>query len=208
MNPQHSTARPGWRRFGATLATAAAIGGAALACAPAASAHDSVVDSTPEDGAELATSPTEATLRYSADLNKLGTVAQLKDAQGQQFGADPSVSGDTLTVDFGDPLPDGDYTLTVRVVSSDGHPVDGTLEFSVEIPGSSASPASPAAASAPSSSPAALGTPQPTAESPEDAIVEAAAPGGLPPAAVWGIAAAAVLAAGAVVLAKVRRQTK
>lgn len=207
MNPQYSIARPGWRRFGATLAAAAAIGGAALACAPAASAHDSVVESTPEDGAELAASPTEATLRYSADLNKLGTVALLKDAQGHQFEADPSVSGDTLTVEFGDPLPDGDYTLTVRVVSSDGHPVDGTLKFSVEVPGSSASPTAPAAASAPSSSPAALDTPQPTAESSEDAIVEAAA-GGLPPAAIWGIAGAAVLAAGAVVLAKVRRQAK
>ena len=208
MNTQHTPARQGWRRFGASLAAAAAIGGAALVCAPAASAHDSVVDSTPEDGAELTTAPTEATVRYSAELNKLGTVALLKDANGHQFEADPSVSGDTLTVDFGDPLPEGDYTLTVRVVSSDGHPVDETLDFSVDVPGSSASPTPAATASASSSSPAALDTPQPTAESAEAAVVDGANTGALPPAVVWGIAGVAMVAAAAVVLAKVRRQTK
>ena len=208
MNKQHTPARQGWRRFGASLAAAAAIGGAALVYAPAASAHDSLVDSTPDDGAELTTAPTEATLQYSADLNKLGTVALLKDAKGHQFEADPSVSGDTLTVDFGDPLPEGDYTLTVRVVSSDGHPVDETLDFSVDVPGSSASPTPAATASASSSSPAALDTPQPTAESSEAAVVDGANTGALPPAVVWGIAGVAMVAAAAVVLAKVRRQTK
>jgi len=211
MNPQHTPDRrptlnrPGWRRLGASLAAAAAIGGAALACAPAASAHDSMVDSTPEDGAELTTAPTEATLQYSADLNKLGTVALLKDANGRQFEADPSVSGDTLTVDFGDPLPEGDYTLTVRVVSSDGHPVDQTLDFSVDVP-DSASPTP--AATAPSSSPAALDTPQPTVEASEAPAVDTPDSGALPPAAVWTIAGVAVLAAAAVVVAKVRRQTR
>ena len=208
MNPQHTPNRPGWRRFGTGLAAATAIAGAALVYAPAASAHDSLVDSAPKDGAELTTAPTEATLQYSAELNKLGTVALLKDADGQQFEADPSVSGDTLTVDFGDPLPEGDYTLTVRVVSSDGHPVDQTLDFSVDVPDSSASPTPAATASASASSPAALDTPQPTAESSEVPIVDAADSGALPPAAIWAIAGVAVLAAAAVVVAKVRRQAK
>jgi hypothetical protein len=41
------------------------------------------------------------------------------------------LSGSKVSIPLRDGMPDGDYQLGWRVVSSDGHPIEGTLKFSV-----------------------------------------------------------------------------
>ena len=118
----------------------------ALAAARPAAAHDELISSTPENGAVLDTPPGEVTLKFSANVMDIGATTQVLDGEGTDWAAGaPVLSGSQVSIPLRDGMPDGDYQLGWRVVSSDGHPIEGTLKFSV-------------AASSPAASSAATGT--------------------------------------------------
>ncbi|MFB0834728.1 copper resistance CopC family protein [Arthrobacter halodurans] len=215
-----------------TALAAAFLGWAALAAAPSALAHDALLESTPASGSELTVAPDSAVLRFSGELKPIGTQVVLTDETGAAHDAEASVSRDVLNVDFGSPLPDGEYTLVWRVVSSDGHPIEGraadgsAVGFTVAAgpagaasssgaaadggspaaDGGTGAAAPPVATSATASAPASAEAPASAAAAPEAA--PAAAGGGLfgdvPPAVAWIVLSLATVAAAAVVLAKVR----
>lgn len=117
----------------------AAVGGAALLLAVvavpgAASAHNSLVSSTPEAGSTLTALPAEFQVTTNEDLldtgGALGGFAlQVVGADGLFYG-DGCVRIDGATMASSPALgPAGDYTLAWQVVSIDGHPVDGTVDF-------------------------------------------------------------------------------
>lgn len=136
------------RRFVALVSIAVA----GMVMAPGAFAHDQMVGSDPATGATVKASPTALVLMYSAELKNIGTTVVLTDSDGKKYDAAATVSGQNLTVGVRDTLSDGEYTLEWRVVSSDGHPIEGTsangqaLTFTVK--GSSAAATSSATASA------------------------------------------------------------
>lgn len=118
------------------LAPLAALVAAALllllTAAPA-SAHDTLVSSDPEDGATLETSPEQITLDYSADVLDVSPVVRIAGSDGEVVAElDPEVDGSTVTAALDEPLAAGDYEVRWRVVSSDGHPIEGTQSFTVE----------------------------------------------------------------------------
>jgi len=121
------------------LAPLAALVAAALlllTAAPA-SAHDTLVSSDPEDGATLENSPEQVTLDYSADVLDVSPVVRIAGKDGEVVAElDPEVDGSTVTAALDEPLAAGDYEVRWRVVSSDGHPIEGTQSFTVE-PGAS-----------------------------------------------------------------------
>ncbi|WP_348981989.1 copper resistance CopC family protein [Brachybacterium epidermidis] len=53
-------------------------------------------------------------------------------AGGEISPGPPAVSGNTATIDL-PPLPADDYQVLWRVVSSDGHPIEGTVDFTVTV---------------------------------------------------------------------------
>ncbi len=134
---------------GASIALLASFG------AVAANAHDVLTGSSPKNGATVATSPKELTMTFSAELQKLpgadSTVAALS-SEGKNLDATATTKGNTVTVVPEEKLANGDYTLAVRVISSDGHPVEDSIAFTVDAP--AASP-SATASQTPVSSPAA-----------------------------------------------------
>ncbi|MEP7762836.1 copper resistance CopC family protein [Sanguibacter sp. 25GB23B1] len=117
------------------LALLLAICGMAVITTAPASAHDSIISSDPADGAELATSPAQITLTFTDEIQPVGGQVLLVDSAGTQVAAGvPTVDG--VTAAFVVPtLANGPYSVTWRVVSSDGHPIDGTFGFSVADPG-------------------------------------------------------------------------
>ncbi|MFB3980177.1 copper resistance CopC family protein [Microbacterium proteolyticum] len=147
------------RRF---LPTALAAGALALAAllvsAGPASAHDELVSSDPSADAVLDALPPQITLTYSADvLDAEGaTVVEVTDAAGTSLtdGA-PVVEGTTVTQALAGTA-SGTVTVAWRVVSSDGHPIDGTFSFTV--------PAAPAPTPTASPSPTAIPSTAPSAE--------------------------------------------
>ncbi|PQZ96394.1 hypothetical protein CQ018_03835 [Arthrobacter sp. MYb227] len=168
-----------------------------------ASAHDELVATTPTQGAVLESSPKEFVLTFSGALKQIGTIIKLQDANGESVETAFTIVGRDLTVTPVAALPNGEYSLVTRVVSSDGHPIDKKLEFSVKNSQAvtSAEP-TPAANQAPSAEPTAQATAAPVA--PEEAKTFM----GLPTGVIWALVGVVVLGSVAMVLAKTRRTGK
>lgn len=116
------------------LALLVALGGLTTALAAPATAHDRIIGSDPADGSALTVSPTQIVLTFSDEVQQVGGQILLVDAAGTQVAAGPpAVDGTTATLAV-PTLANGPYTVTWRVVSSDGHPIDGTFAFSVADP--------------------------------------------------------------------------
>ncbi|MCM3696209.1 copper resistance CopC family protein [Microbacterium oleivorans] len=104
---------------------------AVLTVANPAAAHDELVGSSPAVGADLAEAPAEITLTYSAAIMTEGATVAVFDASGRDWaeGA-PAIDTNTLTLPVAG-LPAAGYVVEWRVVSSDGHPISGTIPFTV-----------------------------------------------------------------------------
>jgi copper resistance protein C len=122
------------RRFAVGMAVAAV---AVFATALPASAHDSLVHSTPEADESLATAPESITLTYSGELLVLGDSTQgavvlVIDESGRDWATgDVEVSGNTVTATVEPGMPDAGYQVRWQVVSEDGHPISGIVPFTI-----------------------------------------------------------------------------
>ncbi|MBE1593774.1 copper resistance protein CopC [Nonomuraea angiospora] len=177
--------------------------GAALACAlilifPAspAFAHDALKSSSPAKNSQVG-SVDEIELEYSASVKFPFVV--LHDAAGKEvLLGKPVLDGPKVLTDVPQPLPPGPYVIAWRVVSSDGHPIEGEIPFSVK--------GSPS----PSASPSSIGG-GPTASTPPQAVGSAAAAGERPAASagvpgwIWG-GLAVLVVLGAFVLIRTARR--
>ncbi len=113
---------------GAALAAIAVIG---LADAAPAFAHDELLGSSPEAEQVLDTAPTEIRLDFSNDIVEVGTAVIVVDHHGEEIAVgEPVIAGPTVTATLPADL-DGDYQVRWRAVSSDGHPIEGTIDFGV-----------------------------------------------------------------------------
>ncbi|WP_374969696.1 copper resistance CopC/CopD family protein [Terrabacter sp. BE26] len=135
------------------LAVVLAVSGVGLA-APA-WAHAELVKSSPADGARLETGPAQVELTFTESVNLVDQGLRLLDSSGSTVATpQPVVSGHTVTWPMPATLAKGAYVATWRVVSSDGHPVNGAFSFGI---GTAASPvASATGASAASTAPLAV----------------------------------------------------
>ena len=100
---------------------------------PAASAHDSLISSSPASGESFEQAPEALELTYSDEVLNLSPVVRLTNSAGEEiFTETPTVSGNTASIDL-PALPADDYQVQWRVVSSDGHPIEGTVDFTVTV---------------------------------------------------------------------------
>jgi copper transport protein len=98
--------------------------------ATGASAHASLVSAEPADGSVLATAPKTVQLRFNEPVTP--AVISLIDASGKTR-SDVVVRAidQTITMMLPDNLPRGTQVVSYRIVSADGHPVGGSLVFSI-----------------------------------------------------------------------------
>ncbi|GAB3234567.1 hypothetical protein GCM10027447_31820 [Glycomyces halotolerans] len=114
------------------LAAAACGAVMALSFASAASAHAALVSTDPEDGAALDTAPESFSATFSEILDGPSTEIAVTGPGGEAVEVDePSFDGDTFTQPMRYTAP-GRYTVAFRVISEDGHRVDGSVAFTVE----------------------------------------------------------------------------
>jgi methionine-rich copper-binding protein CopC len=124
------------RRVRTTLLAGLALAGSvalALAGPLAASAHNQLIDSTPEAGETLTALPDAFSITTNEDLLSLqgsqGFVLQVQDAAGLYYGDGcVQVSGPSMSAEpaLGEP---GAYTMLWQAVSEDGHSVNGEIPF-------------------------------------------------------------------------------
>ncbi|MCD9198117.1 copper resistance CopC family protein [Aeromicrobium wangtongii] len=106
------------------------LAAAGLGAAPA-SAHAALVSSDPADGTTLAAAPTQITLTFNQNVGKPADVAIAAPDGTQVDVTGIRAVGPDLTATVADVDQRGTYRASFRIVSSDGHPVTGTVTYDV-----------------------------------------------------------------------------
>lgn len=104
-----------------------------LALPATAFAHATLVGADPTDGAVLPAAPARFSLSFNEPVSPLALTLIGPDAVQAKLDSS-RVDGGTLVIDAPKTLPHGTHVLSWRVVSADGHPVAGSLIFSVGAP--------------------------------------------------------------------------
>jgi copper transport protein len=108
-----------------------------LAASGAAFAHASLVAAEPQDGAVLKAPPQRLVLTFDEPVAPL--VMRLVGAGGTSVTLDRvALEGATVRIDLPPGLSEGTHALSWRVVSADGHPVGGSVVFSIGAPSAGA----------------------------------------------------------------------
>ena len=128
-----------------TLATAAFL----MVPAVAAQAHDVLEATDPANGSTVRTVPAKIGLTFDHTPIALGSVVRVEDATGTNQADGPvTIVDNHVTQAVKTDAPEGKYTVIWRVVSSDGHPIEGTFTFTADAAGTPGT-ATPAPAPAP-----------------------------------------------------------
>jgi methionine-rich copper-binding protein CopC len=93
-------------------------------------AHDALKSSDPAKGATVE-SIGKVRLEFTSGVRVPFVVVRGPDGSAYQSG-DPEGDGRVVTQKLKGTLPDGKYTIAYRVVSSDGHPIEGEIPFTVK----------------------------------------------------------------------------
>jgi copper transport protein len=107
---------------------------AALANASAAHAHASLVRSDPLDRAAIAQAPDQLSLTFNGPVSPLLLRLVRPSGEIADLVATMSADGATVILRLPPDMSSGTHLLSWRVVSSDGHPVGGSLTFSIGQP--------------------------------------------------------------------------
>ena len=162
-------------------------------------AHAELDSSDPSDGASLTSAPDVLSFTFGEQVLEQGNAVTLTDvASGSRLEVGPvQVEGNMVSVSWPDQSPAGEFRAAYRVVSADGHPIEGSITFTVEaVGGAVASPVAVSTSDEPSALPVASASAVPAVEGSAPAEDADAGGGG---ALVWILAlgVAVVIGAGA-----------
>jgi copper transport protein len=104
-----------------------------LATASPASAHAQLIGSDPADGALVQEAPETVTLSFNEPVRLTPQEITVYDAEGRPVPSSARVLGTDVLVELDEPdtLGRGTFVIGWFVVSADGHPISGSLSFSV-----------------------------------------------------------------------------
>ena len=103
----------------------------ALCLATEAFAHASLVAAEPADGSVVAETPKTVQLQFNESVTP--AVVNLIDAAGKTRAVTVRAVDQSVVIVLPDDLPRGTQVVSYRVVSQDGHPVGGSLVFSIGV---------------------------------------------------------------------------
>jgi methionine-rich copper-binding protein CopC len=131
------------RRAGLAAATASAAALITMLMAGPALAHAYITATTPANGARVATAPTRVTLTFDEPVTHVHVAVD--GPKGLRWDDGDPVVVDEQVVQELHPLgPAGRYQVNYRVVSVDGHTVQGSVDFTLTTAGQGTPPPQPA----------------------------------------------------------------
>lgn len=130
------------------LAVAGCVLLAAGTAGPA-EAHATLVRSNPAEGAVLAAAPATAVFTFDEAVSLPDQGVKVFDAAGDTVASSAISRDAVVTVDLPDRMASGTYVVTWRAVSGDGHPIAGSLTFSIGRPSVAVAAPEPAEAESP-----------------------------------------------------------
>jgi copper transport protein len=129
------------RRFAYLVATVFLVAVPVLAIAPAASAHATLVSTSPADGTVLARAPSRVSATFDEPVGVSANSLEVFAPNGSRVDTGATAHGSKpqeITVGLRSGLGHGTYTVGWHVISADSHPVGGAYTFSVGAPSSTA----------------------------------------------------------------------
>jgi len=95
-----------------------------------AAAHNVLISSDPADGSTLQTAPTTVRLTFDQPVQNFEPVVTVLGPDGQRYeSGTPQVDSNVVTNTIGALPSAGAYSIAYRIVSADGHPVEGQIRF-------------------------------------------------------------------------------
>jgi len=156
------------RRFAVVVTLVIIVAFVVVAVAPAFAAtpsglalHAQLLGSSPKDGSTVATAQ-QVVLTFNEDVDPTFVRVSVKGPEGSEAEGKPTVSDREVTQALAADLPVGEHVVTYRVVSTDGHPVSGSVSFTSTQAPASASPSPTTTTPAPSPSASSVASPTPT----------------------------------------------
>ena len=96
------------------------------------SAHTSLTNSNPAEGEVIKGDLSKIRLNFDTAIEKTSTV-ELKTAQGDVISLEkPLIIGNEWSATVQQKLESGTYLIRWKLISEDGHPVEGTIRFDVK----------------------------------------------------------------------------
>ena len=185
------------RLLAATVAACVAL---LLGAAPA-FAHTRLESSDPADKSSVDTAPESVSLTFNEDIESEFASMSVVGPDGTNYATGSvSTAGGQVSTAVSPLGPAGVYEIGYRVVSDDGHPVQGRVTFTLTMPGPGVATAAPAAAAAPTAQAA---PPATTAVDPQ----ASSQPSEGAPIWPWLVGAVILVAAGAVVALRLGRRS-
>lgn len=96
------------------------------------SAHTSLSSSNPTEGQVVTEKLDQLILIYGTSIEELSTMDLMKDGKKIPL-ADINVENNQLMGRIPSPLENGAYTIEWRIAGEDGHPIQGEINFSVQM---------------------------------------------------------------------------
>lgn len=115
------------------LASALLALGLLVAVPTTALAHDVLERTDPAEGTSITHLPKVVTLTFSEAPLPIGSQVVVTGPSGPVGDGAPTVNGRDVTQTLSPTAPAGDYTVSYRVTSDDGHPVAGSFSFHAAI---------------------------------------------------------------------------
>lgn len=126
-----SRPRPRWTSVAAVVAAVIFLG---VHTPAVASAHAALSQANPADGARVTELPATVSLTFNEDIQPQFAALAVTSPDEQTHSGTLTVAGNTLSAPLR-PLPAaGTYTVAFRAVSSDGHPITGSYDFTYSPP--------------------------------------------------------------------------
>ncbi|MFG1922578.1 copper resistance protein CopC [Cryptosporangium sp. NPDC048952] len=116
-----------------------------VASSPA-QAHSDILGSSPAADSTITTAPDEITLTFAAGIRGDFSTVVVTGPGGARYGDGKPRAVDRVLHQPVKPLTSGRYTVAWRIVSADGHPLQGVFTFTAALPSAQASSASAAIA--------------------------------------------------------------
>lgn len=96
------------------------------------SAHSQLISSNPTDGQVITNEVSEIMLTFNTTIEEISTMNLRKDEQEINFDQ-ILIENQEMTGSLSQPLEIGTYIVGWKIVGEDGHPIEGSFSFSVQV---------------------------------------------------------------------------
>ena len=105
-----------------------------IMCSDQAFAHTSLTESNPADGEVVIERIQELTLIFGTKVEESSSITVI-DSHSQPVSIEAlSIKYDKMTATFLQPLENGIYEVKWNIIGADGHPIEGNVSFTVDVP--------------------------------------------------------------------------